>query len=372
MPLFATATAVTGALQLVSQVGSHMRTGQNAVKEINSHMQPLSLVDVARQARVEPILLIDSDVQLVPFLPDVVNSLHSNFTAYYLQAVEFLSTIGGVSVASKLAPLNPNRNITFLSQECSTMSLEEYKYSLPTPHNKPSLKCEAYGADVCVDKKATETLKENVNLSVGKMIRVELKEGKETSSMHIAIRLMAKDISSNDLVGFFTYRNHFDMNLRERWTGVQSGRLSFVKDFILCRDLIDASRNAQIKDKSGVLSQIQARANNNTALGLFSRSPSLATASNLAIVSTDTIAKAELQMGGKFSNFKVRQELFKNTQLMIIAVIDKGWERVTFYHHGMEEIIEVSALDLKQGGAKKEGSEIVDLMKAFMSGKPGI
>jgi len=182
----------------------------------------------------------------------------------------------------------------------------------------------------------------------------------------VSIRLMASIMPTRSVLSMFTFKDSADMDMKERYHAWKAGRLEFIRDLILCKDLVDKHRTASIKDKDGVYSQILGREASNKRAGLFSGNPSLATASNLAIISSDTVAQIEQALMGKISNFKTRQTIFDNTNLMILAVIDKGWNNITFYHRGMDEVTTVSERDVRSG--KGGGSEVMDVLKAYIAG----
>lgn len=368
-PITATAS-IAGAMQLASQVGQSLNAGRKQVQRGQAYFKNSSLIDVAKVARVEPIALVDADCMNLEYLSDLMQSMHSIFSGYYLQAVNLMGTIGGVSVASKLGPLNPNRAYGFEDMKDWRFAAESYKHRLPTTHNKLAMSMESEAVDYTLGtdaKDVTANLKEAANLSVGKMFNVKIVEGDQTAVIPIAIRLMVSTLPTASMVSMFTFKDSFDMNVKERYHAWRAGRLEFIKDLILCRDLIDKHRKMMITDKTGIYSQIAGRESNNLKAGLINQNPSLASASNLAVLSTDTLAQIEQKMNGKFSNFKVRQQIFENTNLMILAVVDKQWERVTFYHRGIVETTQVSAKDLRSA-SKGGGSEVLDIMKAFMAG----
>jgi hypothetical protein len=53
---------------------------------------------------------------------------------------------------------------------------------------------------------------------------------------------------------------------------------------------------------------------------------------------------------------------------MIVAVIDKEWSRVTFYHRGLPDATEVSFRDLKVS-SKGNGPDVSDILKAYTLGQ---
>lgn len=356
----ATKSGVEGAVLLVNQV-------KNALNNANAFSGNKSLIDVSSAARVEPLLLIDADVINLEYLPDVVQTMQSLFSGYYLQAIEILSSIDHVSLAQKLGPLNPNRNPAMLSHEDWRMSQEAYAHRLPTRQNTGAVALEAAKVNATLDKDALKTMHEVANLSVGKLYNVTLREGDKSASLKVAIRVMANSLPTQVLINLFSFKNQFDMDLKERYHGWRAGRLAFVKDLILCQDLIEKHRTALIKDKSGIYNEIINRQNRGIAAGLIDKNPSLAIASNLAIISNDTAEQIEQKVMGRFSNYKTRQMIFDTTNLMILAVVDKGFERITFYHRGIQQYSDMSLRDIKSAN-KGNGSEVMDIMKAFISG----
>jgi len=53
---------------------------------------------------------------------------------------------------------------------------------------------------------------------------------------------------------------------------------------------------------------------------------------------------------------------------MIIAVVDRDWERVSFYIRGIDAGVNVSIKDLKQP-SKDKGPDILDILKSLQAGQ---
>lgn len=371
--------------------------GLNAVRKITDvwgSARSDSLIDYTRQTRVEPIALIDTDCLYLEALPDVMQSLQSIFCGYYMQAVAVSTNVGNINVGRHLDRLNPNRNVGDTAAQTAgwLLATENYKHRLPTydnavameaigdhiptnvanhidaklaEANKPSTERVGFG------KNAAQAMHELANLSVGKILEVEISDGGHKATIPIAIRLMASSLPSASLVHILTAdSDDLSTSVKERYHAWKSGRLEFIKDLVLCQDLIDARRKNLIHDKDGVYSNMIARRRNNGLSTMLSGNPSVATASNLVVVSSDTAKQIELKMGsvgGKLKNFKDREQLFKNTSVMIMAVIDKQWERVTFYHRGIPETTEASVRDLKISN-KGSGPDVSDILKAYQFG----
>lgn len=369
MDPFTAGTTVAGAIQLANQVRNTILTTRDNIDHASKYIKTNSLIDIGKLARVEPICVIDADVANLEYTTDVLQSLQSIFAGYYLQAIALTGNVGSISIAQKLAPLNPNRDSIFESHAPDIrLSQESYKHRLPTTKNALAVAMEDEKVEKSNSEDVTKSITELTNLSIGKLYNITLSDGnKNEAKIKIAIRLMVNSLPSSTMVNLLSFKDQFDMDMKERYHAWRAGRLSFIKDLVLCRDLIDKHRTALMKDKSDVYAQILNRENNNFKAGLFNQNPSLATASNLVVTSTDTIAMVEQKIGGKFSNFKTRQQIFDNTNLMIMAVIDKNWERVTFYHRGLSETTQVSIRDIRVSN-KGSGPNIEDILKAYSAG----
>ena len=216
-------------------------------------------------------------------------------------------------------------------------------------------------------KDTASTLKDLANLSVGKQFSVEITDGNHSASIPVNIRLMASSMPPSNLVHILSL-NSQDNSMKERYHAWKSGRLEFVKDLMFCQDLIDAHRKNLMADKDGIYSNLVKRSRNNGLATLVSGNPSVATASNIVIMSSDTAAQLELQINGKISDFKTREKIFKEGYIMIMAVIDKQWERVTFYHRNIAHHTEVGVRDLKAAN-KGNGPDVSEILKAYQVGQ---
>ena len=154
--------------------------------------------------------------------------------------------------------------------------------------------------------------------------------------------------------------------MKERWYQWKGGELEAIRDMVLCTDLIDAHRANLMADKDGVYSQLLKRNRENQLSAIVSANPSVATASNIVVISQDTAKKLEMEISGKLSNPKVREKVFAGKYMMILAVVDSFEKRVTIYHRGIAMPTEVGARDLR--GASKDGPNVSDILKAYQLG----
>lgn len=329
-----------------------------------------SLVGATSVARVEPLCIVDADVVNLEYLPDTLNVLQNIFSGYYLQALQLLTNLGSVSVSKTLGRLNPSRSGGFESYGnivAPDVSMEAYKHKLPSYNIDHAMEAGENGGG----NQFTELSKNafgDAGMVTGKMYNVTIKDGDNTATVPVAIKLLVNSIPTSVVVNLMALQNRLDYDLVERFHAWRSGRIQFVRDLVLCKDLIDKHRNTLIKDPTGVYSEIVNRQNKNLKAGLLNQTPSLATSSNLAIISSETAELIEQKLDGSLDNFKTRHAIFQTTNLMILVVIDKSWEQVTFYHRGINAFSKVSVKDLK-ASSKKDGGDVNAILKAFIEGK---
>jgi hypothetical protein len=460
------------------------QVGISAIKAVVDRAQMLnnpkydSLISFSQAARVEPLVLVDTDVLFVDELHDVMQSLQSIFAGYYLQAVALNSTIGNVKVMDTLDKFATSRDLGQaqgkLVSDVRTnlnhmLAKEAYQDRLPV-HWENSVAMESAGgsqgrqidpdeamknaerahklwrmnreqegakhddarrasdekhSDRKRDREQAQTeredkarddvnkefgrgdtreyrdefhhtlrqlddisriereeaerarvaasfgrdtvseIKENSNLSVGKMLEVNLTHNGTTYTVPVSIRLIANTIPTAKLVHILSLADE-ETSSKERYHGWKSGRLAFWKDLVFCRDLIDAHRKNLMANGDALYMNILAKEKKNTLAALYSGNPSVAAASNMVVTSTTAISELELSLGGEFDHFATRQKVFEKTSLMIVAVIDKEWSRVRFYHRGLPEPTDVSFRDLKS--ASKSGPDVSDILRAYQVG----
>lgn len=218
-----------------------------------------------------------------------------------------------------------------------------------------------------------KSVREITDLSVGKMINITLgggthHDGKSIPDVTIpvSIRLMVNSIPDSSMIPLLS-TGVADHSFSERYHAYKAGRIEFIRDLIFCQDIITENKKAMMHDHSGLHSQIIQRVNNNKLAGLANRDPSLNVASNLYVISEVTAKALEHKLGGKLSNAHNRDKIFDSGYAMIIVVIDREWEQITFYHRGIVSFTTVSLKDIKKA-SKGSGPDVGDILKAYQVG----
>lgn len=364
-----------------------------------------SLIEYTKPARVEPIVLMDHKVASLPYTSDVMHSLTSLFSGYYLQAVALTVNVGRVDVIKLLDKLNPKRspidsalsNANAVSAIVGSLeSASNYQYALPIPGQNVSLESFGFEAIKVTRSKTTKDdngnttshqitadndpafkmannadktdklLNEMTNLSVGKMLEVEVESDGSRAVFPISVRLIVSGIGPKELVHTLSQGSK-NTSTKERYHLWRSGQLEFMRDLVMCQDLIDSHKKTLAKDSTGIYEEIRKRRRGNRLSAIFSGEPSVATASNIIVMSQNTAKDLEREVGGRLKDFRVREKIFKETYTMILVVIDSDWEHVTFYHRSIELPTEMSIKELKSSN-KNNGPDVAEILKAYQVG----
>lgn len=355
-------------LTRATKVANYIKTN------IIGHYETTSLTEATKLTRVEPLAIVSKDLASYEYTADIMQSVLSIFSGYYLQAVSMLTKVNNVEVVKLLDKLNPDRDssgllllgqVTPASESMlHTMVLENYQYKLPT--TKPVVAIEAKDADV------QERILEAANLSVGKLLNVNIcvgadKEGKPiNATVPVSIRLSSSLVSNSTMLHLLAYKTE-DTSIVERFHSWRAGRIGFIRDLIFCQDLIDEYRRAMHGDESGTIQEIIRRVNNSKKYGLLTNNPSLVSASNIFVISENNAVELEQKLGGKLSNKRIRDKAFENTYAMLIVVVDRDYERVTIYSRGIDAATDVSMKEIRQA-SQKNGIDIGDVLKSMQSG----
>lgn len=353
-------------LQVVAAVQA-AKSAAGAVAQVKT-LNTDNLITATRDTRVEPIALIDGSIINESQISDILAIATKMFTGYYLRAIEMTVTLDGVSVSERLAKFNPNRSV--INAVVSTASYEDpaqyptlgttYKVST---EGKSDPK-EPSGADV------SGTLKQMDNLALGMSVNVNFRDGDSSYKMPVNIRLIPVNCAPKLITSTFeigSVRNSF----KERWHRFKAGELSLIGDLVLCNDLVDAHRRAEIKDKSGFYKETMRRRRNNTIAGLISGQPSVANSSNIMIISKRTALQIENQLEGQLSDFKTRERAFEHTSVMIMIIVDTDWERVSIYSRSIELGTDLQYRDFKSINSKG-GTDVEDILRMYQeAAKPG-
>lgn len=364
--------ATVGGVAIGKEAGA---TGMEAFRQVAQFMITAtqnSLIEFTKPTRVEPLVVVDHDVLNHDLTPIAMQTFQSLFAAYYLQAAALVCNVQRISTLKTLDKLNPNRDWKQSALHGTLLNaLESYQDRLPFYADIPALEADGDSKtpknSVTFNEDTYSTVQELSSLAVGKLLQVEIVDGDKKATVPVQLRLIPSTMPSTNLVHMLSLNNENELSIRERYHAWRSGRIQFVRDFVLCLDLMKAHRKNLMSDKDGVYSNIVTRNRSQMLSTIVSGDPSVATASNIVLISDLTALELETAVGGKLKDFKTREKIFAETSIMLLGVIDKQWERLTIYHRSIPEYSEYSKAELKASN-KGNGPDVSEILKAYQVG----
>lgn len=345
---------------------------------------PVSLADISKIARVEPITLISSNLTGTKELYNILHGVLNIYAAFYLQAIHILSAqLADVRILKILDKTNPDRDMKTLltsgytayeNLNIKTLSLENCKFKLPMiATDKPSFAMESIFDEDANNVLTSSTQKletfEKLGSAVGKVMEVKftVRGNDSKNSDEITIPVVVKldnMVIPADVIDQILTANADEITLGSRFKDALAGRIGFIKDFILCSDLIKSQKKTMIKDPTGYYNQLMKRINNSRMYSALSGNISLAGVSSIVVISEEDESFVQKQIGGKLTNEHTREIIFNNTSAMMIVVVDKEWERVSIYVKDIDGFSQ-NSFDAFKSMADKGNNNIADIIKAF-------
>ncbi|WP_257292800.1 hypothetical protein [Endozoicomonas sp. ONNA1] len=338
------------------------------VRDIIRSAKSDSLIEYTQPTRVEPICMVESKLQSQSFIGDVLQSVVSLFSAYYLQAASISMNVGRVDTIRLLDKLNPNRDplsSAGTGAQKFIVSTEDYKDKLPSFNMavRSDQSDDSRGSARGFGRDTIKNIDDSVNLSVGKVLEVQLEDDGHRAVIPVMVRLNAKTLGTETLSALLTEESE-DRSVKNRYHRWRAGELQFVRDLVLCQDLIDNRKKALKADKDGIYEAILTRKGKNKISSILSGDISVNTASSIVVLSKETAKDIERRLNFKLDNFRKREDIFKATSTMLMVVVDVEWEQVTIYHRSLDMPTELSVKDIKKQ-ARSSGPDVSEILKAY-------
>lgn len=351
-------------LQVISGIKSAASSAQG-IRDVLRDSTSGSLIEYTRSTRVEPLALMDQSIVHEPIVSDLLHTTSTIFISYYLLGVAAMTNINGVSVLQRLEKFNPKRSVVD-SAIGNVFSNESYAAALPDYSAPYQVGLESEEAKVPTNR-VGDALKQLDRLAVGKVVEVKIQENNVGYTIPILIRVIPVSTTPNVIKSIFSIGSQKN-TFKERWHQWKAGEIGLVNDLIFNQDLVKQHLKTLTQDKSGFYAEVSSRKRGNVLSGLLSGQPSVATASNIAIISARTAVELERELGGKLSDFRIRETALDQTAIMLFCVVDADSERVKIYNKSIPQVSDYSFRDVKVMG-KDQNPDIMEIMKSLLTGK---
>ena len=360
---------------------SYVRTGLDLLSRVFTKRINLDRArgydDVANSARVSPLAIISDDLKYFDGTVEVAEATLNLVSSFYLKALPMSQEIGGAEVTKTLRRLSPDPKgrvdygkITSKAAKYVVPSLLDDSNFVVTPvDDSPhlgfgdgTLSLEADTPKFIVEDNKAKQLDANSPIEKHVDISINTTGGKVsvpltlTLSVHYVTRAVAEDL--------FTGKTVKD-TFTERYYAWRSGAISAL-DFIFAIDMVKKRKKIMIEDKTGIYKEIQERREAGWAVAAV-EGFHLGEATNAAIMSVETANMIAKKHYGNITSSTVRDKMFSDMSLMVLAIVDREDEFVQFYYRNLAMGTRVPMKALKRVNSKG-GPDIAEVLKAMNSG----
>lgn len=415
----AAATAVPLITGLIAKLGSAKKAagvakkaGEAAYDKTKMLGDDMSLTEFTNITRNDFLTLVEDDLLSYSDLNAILDRLQTMASGYYLSAVSLLVDIPNVDVIGKLDQLSSNRGGHSIGKSLGRESfgVEGLEYGLPPmymPSNPslPGVGCETFvgveapteyeatkrtttrredkDGNVTTDQQVTfepkkqsqskyqsdfknlQTIEEQSNLATGKLLQVTFEQDGNSTTVQVQVRLSVISTDSESMESILTFGGDNNTFL-ERYYRWRAGEIKFWKELLLQNDLIEEAMRARARDKSGFFRHMMQRRAGNTRAAAQTGKPSINNASGIMVIASETAKSIEDRIGGSLDQPRIRENVFKSTSCMLLAVVDRRWNAVTIYHRGLKTHTELSIRDIKR--SKGGAGDVDDALRSYIEG----
>lgn len=157
----------------------------------------------------------------------------------------------------------------------------------------------------------------------------------------------------------------------QRWTQMSTGEITFWKDFLLHRDLIQRQM-AIVKDPeaAAAFQDFLKTVNTKDVYALQdvtskSAAPGSSNLANSVLIITQEAADEAKSVGVDLHHPADRQRYFRDTYAMIVVIVDTIHQRLTIYFNGIDGDIDASYMDFKPKDTKFDPKDFMAALQAF-------
>lgn len=372
-----------------------------------------AITDISKIGMFQPITLISSHLKVLPNLDDILHGLLDITASHYATGIGILATkTVDPRILKILDSVHPDRDLrtvtTALAIENNGLTVKHQFDKDKTINTMKYLALEGLEFGLRGDKLigttltgesnfgttydsitglAVENNKPNVNANgaatvkmdsfeqsettVGKVIEVSFRVGADKDSvvsLPIVVKLDNIFMPSEVLANVMTM-NEEAITFTSRTADLFAGRISFIKDYLLCSDLIKKQKSNLMKDPTRTYADMLNRVNNSRFYSLLSRNPSLASISGVFVISEEENNQIKMKLGGDLKNKKTRQIVFDNSSVMMIAVVDTTYEQVDIFIRDMDNYSTISFSRFKKQGKGGNNDQLAEIFRSMSVGR---
>lgn len=248
MSLFTVFSTVNDIVDFVKDPGESIKGEINNIKDNLKNSRDLlefdgNICKFVNSLSVEPVIVTTELAQRSPIYYNVLETMVSVFTSYYLQAFRILTDIYGKNVRLSIGLLN-NRNSRMLSRL-------SYFDDLLDLSQECLISKEANKTNIQFKGNIDKTYDKIGNRFIEVEVRVDNNKNGVTIKVPITVRPVVIESTISNIVALISPED-YNKSFMHRWREWRSGGISLM-DFIFSGDLVKEYRKNKLKDKDDLL-----------------------------------------------------------------------------------------------------------------------
>ncbi len=214
---------------------------------------------------------------------------------------------------------------------------------------------------------AIKQITEQEGLSTGKQFSIVIERNGNKAELMMSLRLSTQ-YAPSDMVRTILSFAEANKDFWDRLLRIKVGVLNGWRDGFLQNDIMDEYRKNRFRDTTGLYKKMVANKNRNWVSGVLTLSPSINNASTIMIISSDTADAIAPHIGGDLDDDDVRMNLFRNSLLSYIVVVDEVWGRVKIYTRSLFGYQTLEASEFGKTGKGGGAADVNRIIEAYRAG----
>lgn len=362
--------------------------GEAVNKEYSTGSNANSLFSYTRRAVINSRVFIEKSIAGDEILTPLMQNIYTLYTGLILTALNLNHNIDGThKVADELSIVSTEGFNVLADGPAPVMSSDLISRAFGSPKMAMPAQNKTYSdkaQDVSVTQDNSTNIKydpkdankvldlepKNVSLPSARTIQATMHTDKGVPFSVNMILMLTPTFVPSETASQFVLLN-FTAGWFKRLTQARMGEISFFKDFLLGCDQRAKRAKALLNDKSNVLHDMVAKQRNNLHREWAKRARPGSNMNNIAntilIFEKSNFMRACSSTGLRFENASYRQRFFEKSYAMMLVLVDPMFNQIDMYYNGLNAV-STFTYDQVRREAKKEGSDITQIMKTYAQG----
>lgn len=313
---------------------------------------------------------IEDTIAEDPVIPALVKMANQMFASQVLVALSLDNlVVGGKTAKQMISAVSTEQFETivdlaedlFGKDNVQIASVEESKQSEELKEKIRQLNVAAKGDADKVDAS---------HLFTGRMMELKIGDKSNPATLYFFVQLFPYILPKVVVEAFIGNNTIPSKELRK--AQLHAGEISFFKDYLFCRDLVNKRRKALKADKNGILREIEDFRMQSAKKSMANFKPGAIVnrnaASTITIVRKSTIEKLCTELGINLSNYEHRQRIFDNTFGLMMYVYDPDYDIIDLYMNGVQARGEYKSAMVQSAAKKDDLMDIKQLLTIMAAG----